>query len=81
MDVYVSSMEQAASYGGALLARYAWWKQSHPNGSTGDMMNRERRGVDLECVAKPRTHATRVYDSLVSIYDYCENQIVKNLGT
>jgi len=35
-------------------------------------------GIDFECVAKPRTHATRVYNSLVDIYDFCENQMVKN---
>ena len=74
MDVYVSATKEAAASGGAVLAKYAWWKQSHPDGSFEEMTNGEVAG--LQCVAKPRKEISEIYNGLVSIYDACEKQVV-----
>lgn len=75
MDVYVSATKEAAGSGGALLAKYAWWKRSHPEGSFVDMTNGEAMG--LECVAKPRKEVSAIYDGLVVAYDECEARVVQ----
>lgn len=73
MDLYVSATKEAAVLGGALLAKYAWWKQFNASKSFEDMGD----GVmGLECVAKPRPEVQKVYDSLVSVYDTLEEQVV-----
>lgn len=72
MDVYVSATNEAAGLGGALLAKYAWWKQSNASKSFEDMGD----VMGLECVAKPRPEIRKVYDSLVSVYDTLEEQVV-----
>ena len=59
--------------GGALLAKYAWWKQSNGGKSFEDM---GATPVGLECVAKPQEENRKVYDSLVSVYDALEEQVV-----
>ena len=76
MDVYVSSTKEAAGLGGALLAKYAWWKQSNAGKSFEDMGANDGAPVGLECVAKPRLEIRKVYDSLVSVYDTLEEQVV-----
>lgn len=73
MDVYVSSTKEAAGMGGALLAKYAWWKQSNAGKSFEDMGG---CGVGLECVARPRLEIRERYDSLVSVYDSFEAVVV-----
>lgn len=73
MDVYVSSTKEAAGLGGALLAKYAWWKQSNADKSFEDM---EATPIGLECVATPRQEIRRVYDSLVGVYDTFEARVV-----
>ena len=45
MDVYVSATKEAAGSGGALLAKYAWWKQFNPDGSFDDMAKGEAMGL------------------------------------
>lgn len=74
MDVYVSATKEAAASGGAMLAKYAWWKLSNPDGSFEEMTNGEVTG--LQCVAKPRKEISDIYDSLISVYDACERQVV-----
>jgi xylulokinase len=74
MDVYVSSTKEAAGLGGALLAKYAWWKQTNAGKSFEDM---GATPIGLECVAKPRRETSKVYDSLVGVYDTLEEQVVK----
>lgn len=77
MDVYVSSTKEAAGLGGALLAKYAWWKQSESNaGKTFEDMGASDVTVGLECVAKPRLEIQKVYDNLVSVYGTLEEQVV-----
>lgn len=75
MDVFVSATKEAAAYGGALLAKYAWWKLSHPDGTFEDMKGGAAMG--LQCVAKPQKEISTIYDSLVSVYNDCEEEIVK----
>jgi len=73
MDVYVSATKEAAGLGGALLAKYAWWKQSNAGKSFEDMGDEV---ISLKCVAKPRLEIQKVYDSLVSVYDTLEEEVV-----
>ncbi|KAF8817435.1 actin-like ATPase domain-containing protein [Phlegmacium glaucopus] len=72
MDVYVSATKEAAGLGGALLAKYAWWKQSNAGKSFEDMGDGT---IGLKCVAKPRLEIRKVYDTLVSVYDTLEKQV------
>ncbi|KAJ7756391.1 hypothetical protein DFH07DRAFT_820396 [Mycena maculata] len=75
MKVYVSHTKEAAAMGGALLAKYAWWRAAH--GGTGtfeEMMGGEV--VGMQCIAEPRPEATRVYDGLVGLYQVCEETAV-----
>lgn len=75
MGVYISATKEAAGLGGALLAKYTWWKQSNTGKSFEDM---GATGVmSLKCVAKPRQEIRKVYDSLVGVYDTLEGQVVK----
>lgn len=75
MDVYVSSTKEAAGMGGALLAKYAWWKQSNA-GKSYEEMGASEVAVGFECVAKPRLEIRKVYDSLVGVYDILEARVV-----
>ncbi|KAJ3504130.1 hypothetical protein NLJ89_g8097 [Agrocybe chaxingu] len=75
MDVYVSATKEAAASGGALLAKYTWWKRTHPDGTFEDMTAGEAMG--LKCVAKPQPDVTAIYNDLVPVYDSCEEQVVK----
>ena len=62
--------------GGALLAKYAWWKAMHGGkGSFEDMTGGEITG--LRCVAEPRKEVTEVYEKLVHLYQACENQVIQ----
>jgi len=79
MDVYVSATKEAAASGGALLAKYAWWKQSNPDGSFEDMTGEAAMG--LTCVAHPHKDIAGVYDGLIEVYDSCEDQVVKHWAT
>ncbi|KAF8906212.1 D-xylulose kinase [Gymnopilus junonius] len=74
MDVYVSATKEAAASGGALLAKYAWWKLLNPNGTFEEMTGREVTG--LQCVARPRKDISDIYSGLVSVYGICEQQVV-----
>lgn len=75
MDVYVSATKEAAGSGGALLAKFAWWKQSNPDGLFEDMTKGEAMG--LECVAKPHSEVAAIYNGLVGAYSECEDQVVQ----
>lgn len=75
MDVYVSATKEGASSGGALLAKYAWWKQLNPSGTFDEMTGGQVMG--LTCVAHPSKEMAGIYDGLVRVYDSCEEQVVK----
>ena len=61
--------------GGALLAKYAWWKRQNPEGTFEDMTGGE--SVGETCVATPRKEESAVYDRLVPIYTACEEAVSK----
>lgn len=75
MDVFLSATKEAAATGGALLAKYAWWKVSHPDGTFEDMPGGAAMG--LRCVAKPRREISIIYDDLIDTYNKCEQEVVK----
>ncbi|KAH9072308.1 actin-like ATPase domain-containing protein [Lactarius deliciosus] len=66
---------EAAATGGALLARYAWWKGKD---GTRDSFEKMRAGdaERMELVAEPDEKITRVYDGFVKTYSLCENFVV-----
>jgi len=67
---------EAAATGGALLARYAWWRS---NGSPGVSFEEMRAGDTerMKLVAEPDVEITKVYDGLVESYTPCEDFVVK----
>ncbi|KAJ7104175.1 hypothetical protein B0H15DRAFT_808855 [Mycena belliarum] len=78
MKVYVSHTKEAAGMGGALLAKYAWWKDAR--GGTGTF--EEMTGgevVGMQCVAEPRAEVAKIYDGLVSLYRLCEEDALKRM--
>nr|GAT60769.1 predicted protein [Mycena chlorophos] len=76
MKVYVSGTKQAAGMGGALLAKYAWWRAAQGDTGTFEEMTGGEVG-ELKCVAEPRPEVTKVYDELVGVYQLCEEEAVK----
>ncbi|KAG5335380.1 hypothetical protein C0989_001300 [Termitomyces sp. Mn162] len=63
VKVYVSSTKEAGGMGGALLAKYAWWKAARGGkGSFEDMTGGKITG--LRCVAEPRREVTEAYEKL-----------------
>ncbi len=75
IDISISPTEEGASFGGALLAKYAWWRQFNPDGVLDDMMM-GAAGVGLTCVAHPQEEAARVYSGLLDMYNDCEKQVI-----
>ncbi|KAF8275171.1 actin-like ATPase domain-containing protein [Lactarius quietus] len=66
---------EAATTGGALLARYAWWKSKR---GTQDSFEQTRTGdaERMKLVAEPDQKTAKLYDGLVGTYSFCENFIV-----
>lgn len=90
LPVYVTKNSGSAASGGALLAKYAWWKtqtqtleeeRSADGGNTGkgtfEDMRKEYGELELECVAKPDEGRKAVYDELVEVFRSCEEEVVK----
>jgi len=75
MDVFVSATQEAAATGGALLAKYAWWKLSHPDGTFEDMTGAAAMG--LRCVARSQKENSVIYDDLIGVYNKCEEEVVR----
>lgn len=82
MKVYISATKEAAAMGGALLARFAWWKATEaPHGTFEEMCS----GVDAEafgmkCVAIPNPDAALAYSKLVGSYVTCEGAVADACG-
>lgn len=75
MKVYVSTTKEAAGMGGALLAKYAWWRTQ--NGGMGSFEEMEGgQVVGLQCVAEPSKAVSDVFETLVGVYTACEEQVV-----
>jgi xylulokinase len=68
---------EAAAVGGALLARYTWWRS---NSGSGGVTFEEIRAGDAEkmkLIAMPNEEITKVYDGLVGAYTICEDYVVR----
>lgn len=79
MKVFVSSTKEAGGMGGALLAKYAWWRAER--GGTGSF--EEMTGgevIGLRCVAEPRASFVDIYERLVHTYRSCEEQAAVMTG-
>ena len=74
MNVYVSTTKEAAGMGGALLAKYSWWKVENPKGTFEEMTRGEAVGTTR--VAEPSKKRASVYDRLVPVYTACEEAVV-----
>ncbi|KAI0272370.1 actin-like ATPase domain-containing protein [Gloeopeniophorella convolvens] len=66
---------EAAATGGALLARYAWWKGNDGAGGSFEQM-RASDTERMKLVAQPNEEITKVYDGLVVPYQFCESYVV-----
>ncbi|KAL0953751.1 hypothetical protein HGRIS_004939 [Hohenbuehelia grisea] len=79
MSVYVSTTKEAAGLGGAMLAKYAWWRQNigMEEGKTSfeEMTGGEMPG--MTCVAEPRAEVNEIYEGLVEAYRKCEDEVVR----
>ncbi|KIJ20938.1 xylulokinase [Paxillus involutus ATCC 200175] len=75
MRVYVAESKEAAGTGGALLAKFAWWKQQ--NGGSGTFEEMNYGDVErMSLVAEPKAEVSKMYDGLVEIYQACEKEVV-----
>ena len=66
---------EAAATGGALLARYAWWKSKSETRDSFDQM-RAGDAQRMKLVAEPDEKIAKVYDGLVEAYSLCENFVI-----
>ena len=69
--------QEAAAFGGALLARYAWWRNTKgERGTFEDMMAETGETSQMKLGAEPDAEAARVYEDLVGIYGTCERRAI-----
>ncbi|KAG8931447.1 hypothetical protein FRC02_002726 [Tulasnella sp. 418] len=79
MPVYIATTSASATLGGALLAKYAWWKQARdaPEASFEEMRKESTgSGKDLKKVVDPREGVTKIYDALLDPYQECEDIVI-----
>ncbi|KAI0306053.1 hypothetical protein B0F90DRAFT_1624083 [Multifurca ochricompacta] len=76
IPVYVADTSEATATGGALLARYAWWRSYSGAGESFEKM-RAGDAERMKLVAEPNEKITKVFDKLVEAYTMCENFVVK----
>ncbi|KAH7927851.1 actin-like ATPase domain-containing protein [Leucogyrophana mollusca] len=75
MRVYVAESKEAAGTGGAILAKFAWWKDQ--NGGEGTFEEMSYGDVErMRLVAEPKAEVTKVYEGLVETYRACEERVV-----
>lgn len=82
MRVYVAESKEAAGTGGAVLAKFAWWR-AQIGGASGSFeeMSTETGEVErMRLVATPKGEVTKVYDGLVDNYRRCEERVVHLCG-
>jgi xylulokinase len=69
--------KQGAGTGGAVLAKFAWWKtRGRTAGTFEEMVAGQNDRMKL--VASPNAEVTKVYDGLVEEYEKCEAEVVKH---
>ncbi|KAF9269170.1 D-xylulose kinase [Marasmius fiardii PR-910] len=77
MKVYISTTKEAAGMGGALLAKFAWWKQQDGSGTFEEMIAQSgNEALNHKCVAEPRLDPG-IYEALVEPYRACEDAVVR----
>lgn len=77
MRTYVSiSGKEAADTGGALLAKFAWWRAKHGSKGTFEEMTMGEAEA-LKCVAVPQELNVAVYSGLIDVYRACEARVVQ----
>jgi xylulokinase len=83
MKVYISATKEAAGMGGALLAKYSWWRQNGNSRGTFEEMSAMTGGeaLGMKCVAEPRGDVAMQYEALVASYTACEEQVVQAWAT
>jgi xylulokinase len=67
--------KQGAGAGGAVLARFAWWKIQHSEGTFEEMISTDEERMHK--VAEPRPEVTKIYEGLVDDYNKCEEIVIK----
>lgn len=75
LPTYVAETKEAAGHGGALLALYAWWKETNGGRGTFEELQ-DKLGGSMKLVASPHEDVTRIYDQIVDTYVSCEEQVV-----
>lgn len=86
--VYVADASGSATVGGALLARWGWYRATGSTrglsqeyeGKSEDLpfeATREGGGVKVQLVAEPHPDAVKVYEGLVETYKQNEDAVVK----
>ncbi|EIW79321.1 actin-like ATPase domain-containing protein [Coniophora puteana RWD-64-598 SS2] len=83
LRAYVARSAQGAGMGGALLARWAWWRveggyTGEHDGSFEEMRMAYAEEGDVVEVAAPKKDVTKKYEALVAPYRACEAAIVAN---
>jgi xylulokinase len=78
MQVYVTvrpENKEAASMGGAMLARFAWWRRG--DGGLRSFEDMDAKAVQrLKLVAKPRSGVNQIYEEQLRTYRACEEIVV-----
>ncbi|KAG8680759.1 hypothetical protein FRC08_016072 [Ceratobasidium sp. 394] len=80
LPVYVADASGSATVGGALLARWGWYKATGYQGASPDVPFEETReggGVSVRLVAEPHPEAVAVYNGLADMYEQNEAAVIK----
>lgn len=83
MKVYISATKEAAGMGGALLARFAWWRiEEDPHGTFEEMCaGLGAEALGMKCVAEPNLAVALEYANLVDSYVACEASVVAEMAS
>ncbi|KAG8744615.1 hypothetical protein FRC10_009840 [Ceratobasidium sp. 414] len=80
LPVYVADASGSATVGGALLARWGWYKTTGYEGASADILfeaTREGGGASVKLVAEPHPEAVEVYNGLADMYEQNEAAVIK----
>ncbi|KAG1746585.1 uncharacterized protein EDB91DRAFT_1117787 [Suillus paluster] len=82
MRVYIAESKEAAGTGGAVLAKFAWWKAQvgGASGSFEEMTMGTGEVERMRLVATPKGEVTKVYEALVDNYRWCEERVIHLCG-
>jgi len=78
LPVYVAATSASATIGGALLAQFAWWRQTTGRlGSFEEMREEVGATKSLKKVLDPRETESKMYDALLETYEKCEGEVIE----